>query len=221
MNITRLHDEAGMSLVELMVASLIILLLLGAVYSVLFQSQATIESQLALMDLRQQARVAANQMTADLRMTGYDLGNLSESLLHADADHVIFVADIDAGSTEVPCGAVSENAAGGGAERIDYHVVAGLLVRTVDCWDGNSWTNEYTDQRLAANLLSLEPVFRYLDGTGVELAVAGGGLTAAQRDQVRSIVVTLVLEHPDIQVLDGQRVRYRLEKQVGMRNSGS
>lgn len=100
-------------------------------------------------------------------------------------------------------------------------MVAGWLVRTVDCWDGNSWVNEYTNQRLAANVLTEEPIFRYLDAAGNELPVAVGGLTAAQRALVRSIIITLVLEHPDIQILDGQQVRYRLEAQLGIRNVGS
>jgi len=220
-NVARLRDAAGTSLVELLIASAIILLLLGAVYSVLFQTQATIESQQDMMDLRQQARVAVNQMATELRMAGYDLGNLTEPFTGADTDQVVFVADIDAGSSEVPCGAALENAVGGGAERIDYRVVAGWLVRTVDCWNGNSWVNEYTNQRLAANVLTEEPIFRYLDAAGNELPVAVGGLTAAQRALVRSIIITLVLEHPDIQILDGQQVRYRLETQLGIRNVGS
>ena len=207
-----------MSLIELLVASLVILMLLGAVYSVLFQTQATIESQQDMMDLRQQARVAVNQMAIELRMAGYDRGNLTESFMIADTDQIVFVADIDAGSAEIPCGAAFENAAGGGAERIDYHLIAGWLVRTVDCWDGNSWTNEYTDQRLASNVLNLEPIFRYLDGDGNALVVAAGGLTAAQRALVRSIIVTLVLEDPDIQVIKGEQVRYRMETQLGVRN---
>jgi len=209
-----------MSLIELLVATLVILMLLGAVYSVLFQTQATVESQQDMMDLRQQARVAVNQLVTEIRMAGYDRGNLTESFLFADTDQIIFVADIDAGSAELPCGAAFENAAGGGAERIDYHLMAGWLVRTVDCWDGNSWTNEYTDQHLADNVLNLEPIFRYLDGAGNDLVVSAGGLTAAQRALVRSIIITLVLENPDIQVIKNERVRYRLQSQVGLRNVG-
>ena len=111
--------------------------------------------------------------------------------------------------------------AGGGAERVDYHLVAGRLSRTVDCWDGNAWTNEYTDQRLADNLLTLEPLFRYLDADGNALVVPEGGLTAEQRGQVRSIVVTLLLENPDTPVLNGERVRYRIQTQLGLRNVGN
>jgi hypothetical protein len=161
-----------------------------------------------------------NQLTIELRMAGYDLGNLTEPFVRADTERIVFVADIDAGSVEIPCGAAFENAVGGGAERIDYQVVAGWLVRTVDCWDGATWTNEYTNQRLASNVLIEEPLFRYLDGAGNELVVAPGGLTAAQRALVRSIVITLLLENPDSQALGIERVRYRLQKQLGIRNAG-
>jgi len=209
MNSARMGDAAGASLIDLMVATLVGGLLLAGVYSVLFQTQTTIESQQDMVELRQQARVAVNQLTIELRMAGYDLGNLTEPFVRADTERIVFVADIDAGSVEIPCGAAFENAVGGGAERIDYQVVAGWLVRTVDCWDGATWTNEYTNQRLASNVLIEEPLFRYLDGA-----------TAAQRALVRSIVITLLLENPDSQALGIERVRYRLQKQLGIRNAG-
>ncbi len=213
-------NATGASLIDLMVATLLGSLLLASVYTVLFQTQATIESQQEMVELRQQARVAVNQMTIELRMAGYDLGNLTESFVQADTDQIVFVADIDAGSVEIPCGAAFEGAADGGAERIDYQVVAGWLVRTVDCWDGATWTNEYTNQRLAANVLSEEALFQYFDAAGNELVVGAGGLTAAQRALVRSIVITLVLENPDSQALGIETTRYRLQKRLGVRNSG-
>jgi len=213
-------NATGASLIDLMVATLLGSLLLASVYTVLFQTQATIESQLKMVELRQQARVAVNQMTIELRMAGYDLGNLTESFVQADTDQIVFVADIDAGSVEIPCGAAFEGAADGGAERIDYQVVAGWLVRTVDCWDGATWTNEYTNQRLAANVLSEEALFQYFDAAGNELVVGAGGLTAAQRALVRAIVITLVLENPDSQALGIETTRYRLQKRLGVRNSG-
>ncbi len=215
-----LGNATGASLIDLMVATLLGSLLLASVYTVLFQTQATIESQLKMVELRQQARVAVNQMTIELRMAGYDLGNLTESFVQADTDQIVFVADIDAGSVEIPCGAAFEGAADGGAERIDYQVVAGWLVRTVDCWDGATWTNEYTNQRLAANVLSEEALFQYFDAAGNELVVGAGGLTAAQRALVRAIVITLVLENPDSQALGIETTRYRLQKRLGVRNSG-
>ena len=112
-----LGNATGASLIDLMVATLLGSLLLASVYTVLFQTQATIESQQEMVELRQQARVAVNQMTIELRMAGYDLGNLTESFVQADTDQIVFVADIDAGSVEIPCGAAFEGAADGGAER--------------------------------------------------------------------------------------------------------
>ena len=220
MSFRRLADAAGASLIEPLVATLVISMLLAAVYTVLFQTQATIESQQDIMELRQQARVAVNQLAIELRMAGYDLGNLTEPFVQADTDQIVFVADIDAGSVEILCGAAVENAVGGGAERIDYHLVAGWLVRTVDCWDGATWTNAYTNQPLAANVLNEEPLFQYLDAAGNELVVGQTGLTAAQRALVRSIIITLVLENADRQALGDETVRYRIQKQLGIRNAG-
>ena len=140
----------------------------------------------------------------------------------AERERLVFAADIDAGSAETPCDATFEDAAGGGAERIDYRIVEGWLVRTVDCWNGTAWTNAYTNQRLAQNLISDEPLFQYLDGAGNVLPSGSpGGLTAAQREQVRSIIITLLLENPDTQALGEENVRYRLQTRLGVRNNGN
>ena len=96
---------------------------------------------------------------------------------------------------------------------------ASAWIRTVDCWDGATWTNEYTNQPMAANVLSEQPLFQYLDAAGNDLVVGAGGLTTTQRALVRSIIITLVLENPDSQALGIEHVRFRLESRIAVRNS--
>jgi len=152
-----LAGEAGYTLVEALVSVFLMTMILGGMYSMLFQSQATFDAQQDAMGLRQQARVAMDEMATQIRMAGASIDNLPSPLVLGAAETVIFVADIDAGSAAPPCGAATENALNGGAERITFRVVNGALLRSIDCWDGANWTAEYTDQVLARDLIDGGP----------------------------------------------------------------
>lgn len=188
--------EDGYTLIELLISTVVLTLLLAGLYSVLFQSQATFEAQQDAMYLRQQARVGINQMITELRMTGFDVGSVSDSLPTASSTSVTFVADIDDGDPLPPCDSSYEDATDGGAERITYTLDTGdgTLERDVACWDGSSWTAEFSDQVMARNVLTSQALFRYYDADGNELVDGGGGLTGSQRQQVRSIEITLEIE---------------------------
>lgn len=211
---------AGYSLIELLISMAILTVLLAGLYSVLFQSQATFEAQQDDVAIRQQARVGVDQLTNELRLAGYDMGNLNEAVAAGTTTSVTFVADIDDGSADPPCGAAFEDAADGGAERVAYRAVDGELLRTVDCWDGTSWTNEYTDQVVARNLLDDNSLFRYYDSNGDEIVPGGGGLTAAQRAAVRVVQIDLdLMDTGQIEVLGGEdHPAFRLGTRVKLRN---
>ena len=210
---------AGYSALEMLVSLLLVGILLAGLYTVLFQTQTSFEAQQDAMNLRQEARVMLSELTRDLRIAGYDIGNLPEVLVDARAGSLIFVADVDDGSAESPCGAAIEAAANGGAERVTYRRQNGLLERTVDCWDGNAWSNEYTDLPLARNLLDTDPLFRYFDADDVELIPGGTGLSAAQRAAVRSISINIEMEDPDVQLLGRPHATFTIRTQVQLRNA--
>jgi prepilin-type N-terminal cleavage/methylation domain-containing protein len=212
-------SEGGFSLVELIVAMAVSLMLIGGLYQALFQSQAAFKSVMDQTALRQQARVAINQLADELRMAGFDLGTAPERLTFADANRITFVADIDDGAATAPCAIGDENAAGGGAERIDYEVVGTELLRTVDCWDGGAWGNEYTDQVVATDVQNARALFRYFDEDGVELLPAGATLSAANRDLVRVVVIQLDLTDADVQVLGDPNVDFELRTSARLRNA--
>lgn len=214
--------SSGYSTLELLVSLLIVSLILAALYTVLIQTQATFQAQEDTMALRQSARVVIDQLTTELRMAGFDIGNLPEALVDARSDQVSFVVDIDNGSPEPPCNAAIEGAADGGAERFSYRVQGGDLLRTVDCWDGTAWSNEYTDLPVAENLLSTNPLFRYFDANNNELVPGGGGsLTAAQRALVKTIVIAVEVEDPDRQLVGQTNVDFRITTRVTLRNAQS
>ena len=212
---------SGYSTLEMLVSLLIVSLILAALYTVLLHTQASFEAQGETMALRQSARVIVDQLATELRMAGFDIGNLPEALVDARADSVTFVLDVDNGSAEPPCGAAIEDAVDGGAERFSYRVQSGNLLRSVDCWDGASWSNEYTDQTFAENLLSTAPLFRYYESDGNELVLGGGSLSAAQRALVKTIVIAVEVESPDRQLMGKPNVDFRIRTRVTLRNAQS
>lgn len=216
----RCTDATGYSLIELLISMAVLTLLLGGLYSVLFQSQATFDSQQDEVAIRQQARVGVDKLTNELRLAGYDMGNLDDALTAGTTTSITFVADIDDGSADPPCGVAFEDAADGGAERVTYRAQEGELLRTVDCWDGGTWTNEYTDQVVARNVLGDNPLFRYYDSDGNEIVPGGGGLTAAQLDEVRAVQLDLDLMDTDQSpVLGGEEhPAFRMGTRVKLRN---
>lgn len=210
-------ETAGYSLLELLVSMLVVGLLMGGLYGVLLQTQASFEHQQLAMSLRQEARIVLNELTVELRMAGFDIGNLPEIITDARAARLEFVTDIDGGSPDPPCGAAIEGAADGGAERISYRLQGGELRRSVDCWNGTAWSADSTDLLVARNVLSTQPLFRYFDEDDAELVSGGGGLSTAQRAAVRSIGIAIELEDPT--VIPGQpTARFSVRTRVTLRN---
>ena len=216
----RRATEQGYSLLEMVVSLALMSFILGGAYTVLFQSQAVSEAQQDSLALRQQARVTMNTVVQELRMAGFRMGNLAEALEDARTDRITFVADIDNGSPNPPCNAGFEDAVDGGAERITYIFQNGNLERSIDCWNGAAWVNEYTNQIVTRNLINGGPVFQFFDENGTELVPAATGLTAAERDAVRNVQITLVLEDPDLQVLGEPNVGFQLTSRATLRNAG-
>jgi len=211
--------QDGYSLVELLVSMMVSLLLIGGLYEVLFQTQATTESARDQSALRQQARVVMTQLADELRMAGYDLGSAPQRLPYAGSAEISFVADIDDGDPLAPCGVADETTVGGGAERMRYRLVGTNLLRTVDCWDGGAWGNEYTDLIVATDVQNARALFRYFDEDGTELLPGGGTLNAANRDLVRRVEIQLDFTDPDVQALGDPNVDFELRTSVRLRNA--
>lgn len=220
MNRHRFRRDAddGYTLVELLVSLTAAMAMIGGLVTVLFQSQVTQEAQQDTTDLRQQARVALNTLADELRMAGYDLGTAVERLDTAGANTIAYVADIDDGSAAAPCSLADETAVGGGAERVTYRLQGTDLLRTVDCWDGGAWGNEYTDLVVARDVQNARALFRYFDEDGNELNPGAGTLNPTQRDAVRVIRLNLDLVGTDDQALGKEFVDFQMEMTVRLRN---
>lgn len=211
--------EAGYTLVELLISTLLLTLVMGGLMVVLTQTQGTEDVEMAQADLRQQARLTVEQIATELRMLGANIDNVPEALIVGRPDGIIFAVDVDAGDPDPPCSAAFETAVDGGAERIRYRRVNGQILRTVDCWDGGGWTNEYTDQVVAQDVAGGNPLFRYFDETGAEIVPGAGGLTAAERDEVRMIEIQLSMDDGVDHMLADTRGDFHISSQVRLRNT--
>lgn len=189
-----IRSERGFTLTELAVSALLLTLIMGGLYSFVFQSQAYLEVQEGQMAMRQEARLAMDRMVTEIRMAGFEMGNLaaSEALTTSSGTTLQFAGDVDDSDDAVPCGAAFEDAPDGGAERITYELSGGDLLRSVDCWDGGAWTPETADQVVAGNLLGNQTIFRYFDADGEEIigSGAGGSLSAAELAEVRLVAIS-------------------------------
>ena len=213
-----LRSKNGFSLVELIVVLAVTGLVSTALFSVLFQSQATYAREVNQLTIRQMARVAMDRTVEEIRLAGYDIQNVPEVILQASATSLQIASDIDDGSPAAPCDATFENAPNGGVERITYSVAAGLLVRAVDCWDGTSWTNEIGKQLLATDIVNSTP-FVFFDEANVEITAGGSPLSAAQRGQIRTIALQFnLLDTDTTQVIGDPHTRFQITSRVRLHN---
>jgi prepilin-type N-terminal cleavage/methylation domain-containing protein len=212
----RITADDGFSLIELMVSAVLIAMVLAGVLPLLTGGQNTYEAQSADMSMRQGARVALDKVTRETRLAGYGIDNIVQVFTVASASSIQFAADVDDGDTDAPCDASFENATNGGAERLTYSVSGTDLLRSVDCWNGTTWTNEITNQVLIANLDTGQTLFRFFDETGTEMT---GTLSSANRDAIRSVAIQLDLEDTSYDHLgDQEHSTYQLASQVEVHN---
>lgn len=217
----RRQQEAGFSLVELLVSSLVLLVVMGGLFTGLQQTQVYWEAYSDDMDLRQQARVALDKITDELRMVGYDVGNIVDVMIQAGDFSLQFVADIDNGASTGPCGAEIEGSEYGGAERVSYtfDVNSRTLSRAVDCWDGAVWV---AGSAAAPVLVDLDPqtaIFQFMDATGTRIPLGGGVLDAELLAEVRSVVVVFdLVEIGKVQQVGDANTNLLLQTQVRLHN---
>jgi prepilin-type N-terminal cleavage/methylation domain-containing protein len=216
-----MNGQEGFSLTELLVSTMVMGLAMGALFTGLSQTQVFYESYDAAMTLRQEGRVAMARMLGDLRTAGYDMGNVDEAIGIADSRELQFVGDIDDGEATGACDASFENATNGGAERVTYELVNDLLIRTIDCYDGSSWTVGVETATVLSGLAPGLLAFGYQDVSGMELSTDDGPLSADLRNDVRSVTINLVFEDLDQKVGAANETEWNtLNRRVRLYNAG-
>ncbi len=218
---TNLRNAAGYSLIEVMVASLIMTMILGGLFGALDSTQTFYENYADNSDMRQNARVAIDTMATELRYAGYDIGDLTEALSQADDTTIQFVADIDDGAASGPCDASQESTTNGGAERITYSLNTGTgeLTRTVDCYDGSAWIVNVHSSVVLDNFDTSSIVFAYYDFTGTRIPLGGGTLDADGRSDVRSVEIIFgLVDETESQLIGETNTNLQLRTTVRLHN---
>jgi prepilin-type N-terminal cleavage/methylation domain-containing protein len=218
-----LEREDGFSLVEMLVASLVMGLIMGGLYAMFASTETFYENYSAGMDMRQQARVSIDLISTELRYAGYDIGDLDEALTTATDTTLQFVADVDDGDDSGACDSSYEGISGGGAERITYALDTdtGILSRSVDCYDGSAWTNALESSAIAGDLSPTGAVFRFFDDDGNQLPSSSGGtLSASERAEVASVEIVLdLIETDNTQFVGEANTNLKLSARVRLHNA--
>ncbi|MFO7555649.1 MAG: prepilin-type N-terminal cleavage/methylation domain-containing protein [Desulfobacterales bacterium] len=178
-------SNRGFTMVELLVALVVSLLALGAIYSTFMNQQKSYHIQDETAAMHQNIRAAMFYMEREIRMAGCDpLGSADAKVLEANANSIRFTEDIVGDNPgDDPDGNIDDP-----NEDIKYSLSGGNLVRENVLLGGGA-------QMVAQNIDAID--FVYLDGASPpnvlnDYGAGGGSVPAADRDRIRSVEVTIV-----------------------------
>lgn len=169
----------GFTMVELLVAMVIALLALGAIYSTLLNQHKSYVVQEETAAMNQNLRIALFYMQREIRMAGCDpTGNANARIKTANATSINFTEDVR-GDLD---GSDSDGDTDDANEDITYCLRANNLVKNTG--GGN--------QMVVQNIDALD--FVYLDGSSPPsvLNPEGSDVPEENMDQIRSVEITMV-----------------------------
>ena len=173
------NSNQGFTLVELLIAMVVALLALDAIYSTFLNQKKSYVMQEEIAAMNQNVRAAMFYMQREIRMAGCDpIGTANASIVTANATSINFTEDI-VGNTP---GSDSDGATDDPNENITYALSGNNLVRNTG--SGN--------QTIAQNIDAVD--FVYLDGASPPNVLNPGGISvpAGSLNQIRSVEVTIV-----------------------------
>ncbi|MBW2605199.1 MAG: prepilin-type N-terminal cleavage/methylation domain-containing protein [Deltaproteobacteria bacterium] len=173
------HSNQGFTMVELLVAMVVALLALGAIYSTFLNQHKSYVVQEETAAMHQNIRTGMFYMQREIRMAGCDpVGTANARIITANATSVNLTEDVRGDLV----GSDSDGATDDPNENITYGLTANNLVRNTG--GGN--------QMVAQNIDALD--FVYLDGSSPPnvLNPGGGNVPAGSLNQIRSVEITLV-----------------------------
>jgi len=204
------NNKNGFTLVEILVALFIGTLMLMAIYAVVNSAQQSSSGIEKKVTAQQDARSALDLMAMEIRMASYnpnlmpniwvDTGNCFSAatnqnyrgIQEATATSLTVEMDIDDSSS------VSDHA--NEVIRYNYNAVNQYITRSTNCgvsqpFLGATNANEANKTVLVVNNSPdpAVPIFRYYDGSGVEIPVNGTDLGGRIPD-IRRVEITLVLD---------------------------
>lgn len=180
----RLSDQ-GFTMVELLVAMVVSLLALAAIYSTFLAQHRSYQVQGETSDMQQNIRTAMYYMQREIRMAGSDPFNTGNfGITAANQTSITFTEDISNGGTGAPDGVLNGN------ETITYNFADS---------DGDLINDELDriNQTVAQNIDAVD--FVYLDDASPPNVIpfVAGTIPAASLSQIRSVEITIVARTND------------------------
>lgn len=200
---------AGFTIIELLLATAIAGLVLGAIYAVFISSNRSYRTQDRVVDTQQGLRVGLDFMLRDIRIAGLDPQETGLfSIEQATGSLIQFTTDLNMD------GVVDEDS----RERIAYQFAGGELKRcNLDTkYQNNPGTPPpdrvpQTWDSLIENVNNL--TFQYLDSGGNDLGVPGTNVTVLAN--IRTVVITMTNQGTDA---EGKTFARTLSTRVRGRN---
>ncbi|MDH3875088.1 MAG: prepilin-type N-terminal cleavage/methylation domain-containing protein [Desulfobacteraceae bacterium] len=184
------YSNQGFTMIELLVAMVVALLALGAIYSTFLNQQKSYVVQGETAAMHQNIRAAMFYMQREIRMAGCDPnGSAGAAIITAGATSINFTEDV-IGNTP---GSDSDGATDDPDENITYALDANKnLVRTDPVNPPVVPPALPVPQTVAQNIDAID--FVYLDGASPPNVLNPGGIDvpAGNEGQIRSVEITIV-----------------------------
>jgi type IV pilus assembly protein PilW len=177
----------GFTIIELMIAMVVSLLALAAIYSTFLAQHRSYQVQNETADMQQNIRAAMYYMQREIRMAGNDPFNTDNfgfvsGVSTANANVIQFTADIGGGFSGEPNGVYEA-----GNENIQYNLADP---------DGDGVNDLVRNNVMVArNIDAID--FVYLNAAGAPLNSGGGGVSLPLYSQIRSVEITVVARTDD------------------------
>ena len=173
----------GFTMIELLVAMVVALLAMGAIYSTFLNQQKSYVTQQETAAMHQNIRAASFYMEKEIRMAGCDpTGSGTPGILSANQTSIRFTEDVTDGAGGDPDGDVTDL-----NEDITYSLDANRnLIRTINYIDGGG-ANAVERSVVAQNIDAID--FVYLNNSSPPAPIA---LPVADPSAIRSVEITIV-----------------------------
>jgi len=176
--------QSGFTLVEVMVTLVILAIAFGTVYRIFLQSQSSFYGQKAMIEAQQNARIAMETLSEDIREASYGKDATQPSVTFAGPDSVSFVADI---YDTIP-----------GAETVSLYMGNDYDTGTVNPTDRIVYKAVYDtsgallfDAPIAYGIADAGLAFRFFDKTAAEFT-----FPISQPDKISEVEVSVTAETP-------------------------